>query len=243
MEAGTMQAKARGIKHPNNVACGLTNGIAKKFVQESADFVYLDHGYFQRGWSKGHFRALRSEFHLTKIVERPDDRLKKFEVQIEPWRKTGRKIVVIPPSTWYINIWPELSSWTGQVVHELGTLTDRPVVVKDEKGGLRAFLEDAWALVSCMSVAGMEAALMGIPVFSTPRCCSWPISDPLTKIESPTYPERYGWASSLAYATWHVDEIDTINWLEYDYTFCNDLPPQGVRRLREDFRTGLASFS
>lgn len=243
LEAGTDQAKARGIKHPNRVVAGLTNGLAKQYVNEKQDFVYLDHSYFKRGWSKGHFRALRSEFHQTKTVKRSDDRLKRFGVEIEPWRKTGRRIVVIPPSPFYVAIWPELQSWTGQIQHRIAQHTDRPIVVKDEKGGLREFLSDAWALVSCLSVAGMEAALMGVPVFSTPRCCSWPISDPIEKIETPTYPDRHEWACSLAYASWHVDEIDTINWLDYAYALCDDMPPGRVRRLREDLRTGLASFS
>ena len=65
----------------------------------------------------------------------------------------------------------------------------------------------------------MEAALMGVPVFSTNLCCSWPVNaGSLEAIETPGYPERHGWASSLAYATWHADELSRIEFRDYQYS-------------------------
>ena len=60
---------------------------------------------------------------------------------------------------------------------------------------------------------------MGVPVFSTPHCCSWPINaGPLEKIETPERPDRHAWACSLAYASWHADELERIDFRNYQYS-------------------------
>ncbi len=203
------------------VVVGLVDPRNIKFKRHGTDFLYADHAYFDRGWGKHHFRLIRGEHHLTRVLDRPDDRLKKWDVQIEPWRKGGRSIVIIPPSIYYKPLYG-VSDWLRRTVEELGRLTDRPIHIKATKGRLRECLleeQDAHAVVCAISVAGMEAALMGVPVFSTPACCSWPINaGDLSKIETPTYPERYGWASSLAYASWHADELEQIAFRDYMYS-------------------------
>jgi hypothetical protein len=202
------------------VIVGLVDGRNAQFIRDGTDFLYGDHAYFNRGWDNGNFRVVRGGHHQTKVFKRPDDRLKKLGVQIEPWRKRGRNIVVIPPSTYYETIYG-LGGWTERTVGQLRELTERKVHVKSGKGNLPLCLleeQDAWAVVCCISVAGMEAALMGVPVFSTHRCCSWPVNaGPLENIESPEYPERHEWACSLTYASWNVEDLETIDFLDYQY--------------------------
>lgn len=202
------------------VIVGLPDDRNRKFVREGTDFIYGDHAYFDRGWERHHFRLCRNAHHLTRVMPRPDDRLKKWKVQIEPWRKGGRDIVVIPPSDYYLNIYG-LSSWLDDTLARLRLATDRHVHVKAQKGRLRECLleeHDAHALVCALSVAGMEAALMGVPVFSTQHCCSWPVNaGTLEDIERPEYPDRHAWACSLAYASWHADELEKICFRDYWY--------------------------
>lgn len=203
------------------VIVGLVDPRNRDFVATGREFLYGDHAYFQRGWTEKHFRLVRSAHHLTTVLERPDDRLQRWAVTIEPWRKRGRAVVVIPPSPYYVEIY-RLQHWLPDTLAKLARVTDRPVHVKASKGRLRECLldeQDAWAVVCCMSVAGMEAALMGVPVFSTPHCCSWPVNaGTLDDIERPAYPERHPWACSLAYASWSADELLSIDFRDYRYS-------------------------
>ena len=69
------------------------------------------------------------------------------------------------------------------------------------------------------SVAGIEAAILGIPVFSGPICPTLPISaGTLEQIENPTLHERRPWLCSLAYANWRISEIPKIHLEDYNYT-------------------------
>jgi hypothetical protein len=203
------------------IIVGIADQRAQKKIENKEQFIYGDHAYFKRGWEKNHFRLIRNEVHLTYVEKRPDDRLKKWEVSIEPWRKNGRSIVVIVPS-WHQERLYGTTNWSRGIIEEIKRHTDRPVVTKVSKGRLRECLleeNNAHALVCYASVAGMEAALMGIPVFSTERCCSWPVNaGTLKDIDRPEYPERHEWASSLAYASWSAEEFDSIDFRDYRYS-------------------------
>lgn len=203
------------------VVIGIADQRAHDRIEAGKQFIYGDHAYFDRGWEKNHFRLIRNDVHLTHVVKRPDDRLKRWNVQIEPWRKTGRSIVVIVPGERQEKLYG-LNNWQFQVVQRLKQYTARPIVTKVSKGRLREFLleeQDAFALVCYASVAGMEAALMGIPVFSTSRCCSWPVNaGSIENIDRPEYPERHEWACSLAYASWSAEEFESIDFRDYNYS-------------------------
>ena len=214
-------AHGRGWKEP--VVLGLTGNDIQNLVANGRDFLYIDHSYLNRGWHNGMFRLTRGWTHLTRILPRPDDRFRKFNVKVEPWRKTGEKVVVIPPTPFQCAIGEH--GWTDRTVARLRQITDRPVVVKHSKGGLPEFLTDAWCVVTWASVAGMEAMLMGIPVFAASTCCCAPVSSgPLENVERPEYPDREPWLHSLAYASWHRSELDIIRYQDYDYSYRDDVP-------------------
>lgn len=218
-------AKQRGgCPHP--IIVGINDDKARDAIKAKEDFIYIDHAYFDRGWERGNFRAVRGEVHLNKIVDRPKDRLKKYGVLIEPWRKTGREIIIVPPSERQQALY-ENEHWLLKTESKLCQITDRPVVVKNQKTTkMRDFCIDAWAVVTYASVAGVEAALLGIPVFSTTRCPSWPINaGTLEQIETPEYSDaRLEWACSLSYATWNVRETKLVKWKDYDYACHLDSP-------------------
>ncbi len=203
------------------VLMGLADTRAHDRYAAGSDFIYCDHAYFQRGWDNFNFRLVRGDAHLTHLIQRPDDRLKRWGVEIEPWRKGGRSIIVIVPQ-WHQSRFYGLNNWHRTVIERLRQVTDRPIHLKETKGRLRECLleeQDAYALVCYASVAGMEAALMGIPVFSTERCCSWPVSaGTLEDIERPEYKERRPWACGLAYASWNASELETIDFRDYRYS-------------------------
>jgi hypothetical protein len=201
------------------VVVGLVDGRNKAFIEQQADFLYVDHGYYGREHGWGVIRVIRGAHHLTRTLERPADRRQRFGVRIAPWRPAGESVVVIPPSSYYESIYG-LQEWLPTMLAQLPCKTSRRVVVKSRKGNLLQFLVDekAHAVVCAMSVAGVEAALAGWPVFSTPRCASWPVNcGSLDDIDRPQRPEREAWANALAYATWHLNELDSIGWRDYNY--------------------------
>ena len=224
----TRQAKARKLTHHVNVIMGKVDLRLANWVAGDIDFYCLDHSYFQRGWAHNNFRAIRRGIHLTTIKKRPDDRLKKFGVKIEPWQtKRGSKIVIIPVPATHARIHPSLVTWQASVTQQIKEVTDRPIVVKQkDRGHFSETLKDAWCVVTNGSVAAVEAALAGIPVFAGDLCCGRPISaGHVTQIERPELVDfRAEWASSLAYASWNASEIDAVIWIDYDYSLRDDLP-------------------
>lgn len=189
-----------------------------------ADYLYIDHAYFRHQSDYRHVRLTRGWVHQIEVGKFPDDRLHRYGVTIEPWRKAGMSVVVIPPSGHQQSCFG-LSDWLENTVNDIKRATDRPVLVKYNKEvPLRRAISNAWAVVTWASVAGVEAALMGVPVFSTPNCPSWPVSaGPLSAIDSPEYKERHDWACSLAYSTWHFSELPSIDLDNYRHARRHDL--------------------
>jgi hypothetical protein len=212
-QGGRMPQGVFGIKFPD----------AKRLKDAGQEFVYFDHAYFDRGWHRGNFRAIRNGLHLTSPITRPDDRLKRWNVQIKPWKKSGSEIIVIPPSETQTAIY-ECKDWLPATLDKLKLATDRRIIVKakDDKRLLQFYLDTAHALVTYASVAGVEAAIAGVPVFATENCPAWQVSaGPLDRIEKPVYAEnRHQWACGLAYASWNWDEMKTVKWDNYRYETC-----------------------
>jgi hypothetical protein len=201
------------------IIVGLAKSDIKNSVDSNEDFLYIDHAYFNRGWENKNFRLIRNWVHLNRLNPRPDDRFKKFGIEIEPWRKTGGKIVVIPHTEYQEAIGAR--GWTESILEKLKAVTQRKVVVKWAKGGLREFLDDAWCVITWASAAGVDATLMGIPVFAHNNCPAYPVSaGPIENVDFPVYAEnRYEWACSLSYASWNVDDVGIIRFEDYDYSY------------------------
>lgn len=212
-----IEAIARKQGYEGYIHLGIVGNEIIERAKSGKEFVYIDHAYFKRGWEKGNFRVCRNWVHQTQIFKRPDDRFKKWDVKIEPWRKTGSKVVIIPPTVHQKPM--AVPGWVEATEATIKQNTQRPVVIKWEKGGLREYLQDAWAVVTWGSVAGVEAALMGVPVFAGEKCPAHPVTaGPLEKIETPEYAEnRHEWACSLAYASWNWEEVERINFKDYWY--------------------------
>jgi hypothetical protein len=176
-------------------------------LRDGKDFLYLDNAYFRRGPRSTKFRLIRKHVHLLEQLDRPDDRLKMFGVKCQPWRK-GRHVIVIPPSPYFT------ANFGGQMPI---LPTDRPLIFKrDKREPLAPLLEDAHCMVTYGSVAGIEALIAGVPVFAGPVCPCLPVS--CESIENPVLKDREPWLASLAYATWDLSEIDSLNFKDYRYT-------------------------
>lgn len=176
--------------------------------------IYLDHAYFARGWHYGNFRAVRGGIHLTRIIPPREPRLRHFGVQMAPYRKDGRKVLVLVPS-FRVEAMIGRKDMAQEMAAEARKRTDRPVVLKEGKTGLAEALRDTWVVICPVSVGGVEALVAGVPVISTPYCPSWPLSNKMNDIESPELFDRQEWAESLAGATWNTSEIGGVDWRNY----------------------------
>lgn len=188
-------------------------------MRDGPPFLYFDNPYFRRDDKSMRFRLIKSATHLTHLL--PEQKGRVIDVpELQPWKPEGRRqhILVIPPSPTQLAVFG-CNLWLNGVQKRLKDATSRPVVVKHQKyDPLAPELERAFAVVTWASVAGVEAAVAGVPVFSTERCPSWPINaGALEDIERPRRVDRREWLRSLGYACWHMDELETLDLETYDY--------------------------
>jgi hypothetical protein len=171
-------------------------------------FIYLDHAYFDRGYDKMNFRVILNGIHQTAVRhDLPDDRMLRFCPLPRPW-KQGSKVIVIPVQPNPARLYGE-EDWTDRTVETLKKHTDREIIVKDKASGpLAPLLHDAWAVVSHSSVAAVEAAYLGVPVFGPATSPAYYVGEEeLSEIESPATPQRDAWLRTLSYSQFHLSEI------------------------------------
>lgn len=161
-------------------------------------------------------------FHLTHVLKRHEDRLRRFGVEPKPWRRSGTRILVLKSSERIAQFAPQ--EWLENTLEWIKSQTDRPIIIKEKGDGeLQKFLRDCWAVVAFSTRGAVDAAIHGIPVFSSPMCASWPVHAG-NDIEKPELKDRHEWLCSLAYATWDFEEIDSVDWNNYIYARRHDLP-------------------
>lgn len=210
----------------------LKHKIMKRCWMDGRDFYYIDSGYFGNqkslsnpsGWKYWH-RIVKNDLQHGKIIPRPDDRWKQFNIPLEPWKKIGRKILIAAPDEKPCKFYNTTKDqWVQDTINELKKYTDRPIEVRDrapnridriQNDTLKQALDkDVFALVTFNSNAATESVMYGIPVFTMAPCnAASPVGlQDLSQIETPYYPEMdkiYAWACHLAYGQFHINELKT----------------------------------
>lgn len=222
---GTLHPASEGLKPGVGVIWGLLRGspeLISESIKQKQSWVYLDHGYFHRGHYQGHYRVTVNDLQQRHLIERPDDRWKNLGIRLKHWRK-GRDVVVCPPSDHFTRLFG-LQGWLPYVMDSLKHLTDRPIKIR-RKTDNRTFpvaISNAHCVVTSSSIAAVEAATLGVPVFVDECSAAAPIGlTDLSKIEEPIYPDREPWAHSLAYGQFTRDEMkDGTCWRTIDDNLC-----------------------
>ena len=188
--------------------------LVRLSVAEGRDWFYGDNSFFDAG--RGRFyRFARNAVQIARPAPPDHARLAALGVEVKPWKKVGRHIVVVEQSEHFLNL-VGAKHWLLRVLTDLKLHTDLPLRVRrwsrDKASAavtLRQDLEGAWALVTHMSAAANEALLAGVPVFTSGPCAASPMaSGQLSEIERPRYPEgREDWAAGLANSQWTLDEM------------------------------------
>lgn len=188
----------------------------KSFIRNNEPFIYVDHAYFKRGYQFGNFRVCYKNLHHTTWVERPDDRRLMWCKEFHPWRKEGSHIVVVPPTDSWDRVVGFQKQWGNRMCETIAKYSKRPIIHLTKKGGFSDAMRKAHAVVVHCSVAGLEAAVSGVPVFCEDLCPASPVGlrpTELHRIEDPWLPtdeERKKWLNSICYATWNIKEFHKI---------------------------------
>lgn len=199
-------------------------GLIDQWTAEKRDWIYWDRGYFRRIFAtwlpravsgSGYYRWHLNSFQMQKVESCPGDRWSSAKIELRPWAKNGKHVVLAVPSETYSKF-HNLENWTDKMLDALSRVTDRKVLArhKESKRPLQEDLKDAHCLITHGSIAGVEAVILGCPVFTdfTSAAALMGQTD-LSKVEKPIYPEREPWLRSLAYSQFDEKElIDGTLW-------------------------------
>jgi hypothetical protein len=186
--------------------------IISQAKAQSLYFFYIDHAYFDRGHGKS-YRITRNRYEAGPLRKCPSDRLAKLNVEIDPWQKSGREIIVCPPTDYFVEA-HQCADWLDTTLETLRNATDRPITIREKPQPgktavpLKTALKSAHALVTHSSNVAIEAACLGTPVFASEASAAAPIAETdFSRIETPVYPDREPWLQHLAYSQFSLDEI------------------------------------
>ncbi|MCW2338503.1 hypothetical protein M2337_002736 [Sphingobium sp. B2D3A] len=186
--------------------------ILQQAQSQNLHYFYVDHAYFNRGHGKS-YRITRNRYEAGKVRRVDVDRLKLLNLDIQPWRKNGRSIIVCPPTEYFIAA-HGCENWMEATLATLRLETDRPIVVREKPQPGQPFvplaqaLRGAHALVTHSSNVAIEAACLGTPIFVSPTSAAAPIGQTdMGLIETPRYPDRDEWLAHLAYSQYTMNEI------------------------------------
>lgn len=184
-------------------------------------FIYWDRGYLNRWFATclpqpatmelSSYRWHVNAYQMDRIRDVPDDRWKRLNTPVLPWRKGGRHIVIAAPTETYCKL-HGCEDWIAKTVTALAKVTDRQLVIRDKeqyrRRPIQKDLEGAHCLVTHGSNAGNEAVILGCPVFVDKSCAAALVGrTDVSQIESPVYPDRQPWLNSLAYSQFNEPEL------------------------------------
>lgn len=193
--------------------------LFKRARTDGRDWYYGDNAFFDVARHR-FFRFSKNCFQSIASGASADHaRLQTLGLKIEPWRRSGKNILIIEQSEHFMKSVGRPIGWAQQMHHDVRMFSDRPVVLRfwdrnkaRASQSLRAELQDAWALVTYSSAAANEALLAGVPVCVSDDSVALPFSTELSKIESPSMLDgREDWAARLAASQWTIDEIKSGN--------------------------------
>lgn len=196
--------------------------LRQQWLASGRQWIGWDRGYLRRVFATwlpkaeslqaSYYRWHVNGYQMSRVRDVPDDRWRALKLQgnVRPWHKGGRRVIIADtlPDYWLVRGLPV--DWSKTMCEKLKRQTDRPVVVrsKESKIPLYSDLSDAHCLVTHGSIAAVEAAIMGCPVFVDQESAASHVGVVgFDDIEHPVYPERQPWLNSLSYSNFSEQEI------------------------------------
>ena len=195
---------------------GNENIIVDK-IDNNFPFWFIDSGYtnFIESNKKWH-RLTRNHLHFNTQFEAPVDRLKNFKEFPRPWRKDGKKILVIEPGPFAASIMhADVTSWAEHISTELKKHTDRPIEIRSKinkkvRTSLYQTLIDGdyYCTVSINSNSAVESIWAGVPAITLDKHVSNSVTrHSLSQIDDLYYGPLGDWLAWLSYCQFTYDEL------------------------------------
>lgn len=191
--------------------------VARQFERVGAAVIVTENGWIGRTRDGGKFYALCLGHHngAGQWPVGRDDRLAGMNIELRPWRESGKHIVVLASRGIGEPGVAQPRDWLNHVGGMLKRMTRRPVVVRRHPGDSHAAVEDdlagAHAVVTWASGAAIKAIAAGVPAFHfLPNWIGAPAARfGIDKIEEPFLGDRGPMFRRLAWAQYSADEIAT----------------------------------
>lgn len=193
------------------------SGLLDQWRKTGRPYCYWDRGYARRvfatwlpkGENGGMYRWHLNAYQLQAVRNVPDDRWKALRIDVEPWKKEGRHIVIAAPTRTYARF-HRCESWIADTIDALSRVTDRQLIIRDKesKRPLQDDLDGAHCLVTHGSIAAVESVILGCPVFVHSDSAAALVGrTDLKMIDKPAYPDRQPWLNALAYSQFNEQEL------------------------------------
>lgn len=186
--------------------------VVNDAIENGRNFLYCDHAYFDRGHLKN-YRIVLNRYGLGQLRQCPSVRRGGLHVTLSPWRKSGKHVLVCPPTDYFIQA-HNCQMWLENTLATLRVHTDRPIIVRQKpdtsisQESLAEQLGNCHALVTHSSNVAIEAIVAGVPVFVESDCAAVGVGETrLERIEYPLTPDRELWLANLAFTQFSFEEI------------------------------------
>jgi hypothetical protein len=186
--------------------------LLRQAQSEGRNWYYGDKAYFGRG---NYYRITKNGY-ISDLTREPCfDRWKAHRIDIKEWRN-GTEILLCPQSDTFFKLHGTTQAeWITNTTKELRKHTDRKIRVHYKTTGeaeriFRRQIVNAWAVVVHSSMAGVQAAVHGVPCFATDPASTSALfgTTDLSRIETPVKPDnREHMAAVLANSQWTLPEI------------------------------------
>lgn len=185
--------------------------VASVYEARGARVLVAENGYLDRVDGEKHY-ALALGGHNGSgswyVGEEP-----RFEVEEQPWRTTGSKVLILPQRGIGQRGVAMPNSWPHRIVDRLKAITGRPLVFRRHPGHQRAEqpldLDDVWCTVTWGSGAAIKGLRAGIPAFhELPSWIGSSAAAPLAgDLEACHTPDRRELWTRITWAQWRLAEI------------------------------------
>lgn len=203
--------------------------IFRQQRSKNKDVIVLETGYINRGDGLTHHYAAgfnglngRADFRNRGM---PDDRLKLLNVELKPWRRDGKHILLCGQVPWdaSVDMCQDYPGWLQFIAGQLRYHSKREVRFRPHPLGNVGPLEgctystvpiaedfkDCWAVVTFNSNSSIEALMEGIPIFTFDvGAMAKDITNHwIQDIERPSMHAREQFFADLAYCQWTPEEM------------------------------------
>lgn len=186
-------------------------------IDNSFPFWFIDSGYtnFLESNKKWH-RLVRNHLHFNTTFDAPADRLINFSSFPRPWRKEGKKILIVEPGPFAAGIFHvEAKDWSKQIEEELRKYTDRPIEFREKTNKktrqslYKQLLEgDYYCSISINSNSAVESIWAGVPAITLGKHISNAVTrSNLSQINDLYYGPLGHWLTWLSYCQFTFDEL------------------------------------